>query len=204
MASNIRQKTQQTLLSIGITCDDLGIPERHVVYERSIEDILKRAISLFIISSHADAMLQHPEDPSGNKKFSNKIISRYGALEFFSPKEKEFLEKENPSQNEVGFFCWQWECVNALAWLLSLNDDLGLPNKQCEPFKVSRAFSKNRTYETISKAAHLRNEEELNEFFDLVLFCSQMIPDNSKIERGCIDGWKLVADWVTSQTFSWP
>ena len=201
---SIRQSTISKFKDIQFDQGDL--PSFQTIhYCRSQNDILNRAIALFIIATDADGLLQHPEDVEGCRKFSNKIIVRYSASDYFSPDEKEFLSNNSPEQEKVGFLCWRWECVNILTWILSLNDSIGLPLQQCETFKISRPFSKYRTLEAISKIAKLRSEEELNELNDLTVCCDSISKKQPNVfENGCIEGWKMVIDWISNADFQWP
>ena len=204
MDESIRQFTKSKLQTFQINQDELP-PIKVIHYSKSQDEILKRAIALFIIATDADGLLQHPEDVEGCRKFSNKITLRYSASEYFSPEEKAFLSNKSPEQNQIGYFCWRWECINVLTWILGLNDSIDLPLHQSETFKVSRPFSKYRTFETISKISKLRSEKELNEFNDLAICCDSISQKQPNVfERGCIEGWKMIIDWISNSDFQWP
>ncbi|OHT11168.1 hypothetical protein TRFO_01071 [Tritrichomonas foetus] len=198
MNAERRQKSLKALESLN--CDVPHDLEYHFTQEettiRPVEDIIHRASALYCLATYADSLLQGncPRDEA--RSFAQKFISRYNADQYFTEKEKEFMENPAPTQEQVGQFCWQWESLYSMLYCLGFIDSLGLPTEACKVPLCSRAFARNRTTDALVKVVKIRPIEEILDFCDLI-FCCFNARNKSSFENGVLCGWKKTADWIT-------
>ncbi|KAH0791002.1 DUF4272 domain-containing protein [Histomonas meleagridis] len=163
--------------------------------------MLHRAIALYIIGTYSDNLLQNCPVKDA-QKFVQKFITRYNSEDFFSPKEKEFYDNPNPSQNEIGFICWRWESLYVLLWCLGLIENIGIPKNPCEVFQCSRPFSKYRFTHDLTAAMKPRTAEEIIGKKDLVLCCMES-EEKDSFDLGVITGWNNILDWILNNDKEW-
>lgn len=165
---------------------------------RPINDIIKRSIALYCLATYADSLLQGNCSRDEAFAFAGKFIKRYNADDFFTEKEKHFLELQHPTSEEIGVFCWKWESLYALLYCLSFINDIGLPTEPCKIPLCSKAFARNRTTDAFTKASKLRNIGEILDFADLIFSCTQA-SNKSSFESGVLGGWYDVIKWIVIQ-----
>ena len=126
---------------------------------RTKEEIAKRSIALQIVTLNAEDLEQ---------EILLKIIADFGAKDFFSAKEKAFIENNNPSDLDKAQFGWQYECYNVLLWALGYIEKLDYPDKICDVPKISAILKESGSYESFLDKAILRNPEEILDEADLI------------------------------------
>lgn len=184
---------------------DLPIVEQplfNVEKVRNVGDIVGRAIALYITATYADILLQKNCSRDEAFAFANKFITRYDANELFSPAEKQFMEATNPSDELIGKFCWGWEPLNFLLWVLNYIPSIGLPTAACSVAVCGRSFSRNRFRKNILENAKIRDQGELQQKLEILNLCL-VARDKSKFESGVLDGWRKSALWITSPEQEW-
>ncbi|MDR1464881.1 MAG: DUF4272 domain-containing protein [Oscillospiraceae bacterium] len=137
---------------------------------RSKEEVVKRMLGLLLISLYAEGMCAG-EKRDDHKAWVDKLIDRYGAADFFTPKEKTFLENEEPAPSESVHFSWQYEPLTVLLWALGLletEDALGIPAAVCDMPKVMGAIKIHPTYDAVFETAVLRDKETVLDQADLI------------------------------------
>lgn len=197
MDANRRNKTLEKLEDLNINIpSNLEIPYLQEKSEiRQLEDIVHRAIALYCIATYADSLLQGNCTRDESLEFAEKFIKRYDASQYFTEKEKEFIDLKSPTQEEIGKFCWKWESLYALLYCLGFIEDIGLPTQPCMVPLCSKAFVRNRTTETFLKVSNLRSKDEILDFGDLV-YCCNHAENKSYFESGVLGGWQDVANWI--------
>ena len=168
---------------------------------RTPEEMIQRAIALYIIGTYSDNLLQNCPVKEA-QKFAQKFITRYQSENFFSQKEKEFLDNPNPSEKEIGFICWRWESLYILLWSLGFIENAGLPKNPCEVFQCSRPFSKYRFTPDFTAAAKPRAAEEIVSKKDLVLCCMEC-DEKESFDLGVICGWNNMLEWILNSDKEW-
>jgi len=167
-----KQENTKLLKELGImTLDSLPvIEESEAVTLRTKEEVIGRMISLLAVSLYADGLCSG-EDRAEHRQWTQTVIDGYGAGDFFSPKEKAFLDDENPSEADCVNFSWQYEPLNVMLWalgFLSTEKALRLPAKICDVGEIVGCLADYRTWEAVSSHAALRDKEEILDQADLI------------------------------------
>lgn len=162
---------------------------------RPVDEMVHRAISLFIIATYSDVLLQGncPRDEA--RTFADKFINRFQAQPFFTTNEINYLDDKEPTKEQIGFHCWRWESLFILLWILGFTETKGIPVEPCSPGKCQSVFSRNRTTEAVVKAVKLRTKEEILDEEDL-LFMINSAKRKCAFERGVLLEWIHVIDWA--------
>ena len=192
-----RERTLQKLEDLNPHIpDDLEIPYTQNNSEiRKFEDIAHRAIALYCLATYADSLLQGNCTRDESFEFAQKFIKRYNADQYFTTKEKEFIDLKSPTKDEIGAFCWKWESLFATLYCLGFIEDIGLPTQPCMIPLCSKAFVRNRTEEAFLKVAKLRSKDEILDFGDLI-YCYNHAENKGSFESGVLGGWGDVAHWI--------
>ena len=134
---------------------------------RTKDEVVKRTIAICIVAVYAEGFLT--ETPiKENQEFIKPIIERYNAAEFFTEKEKAFLNNEDPLAQEATNYSWQYECFNVLLWVLNFTAELSFPNGICNVSKLVNILSSTSNYEQFFDNATLRSKEEIMDQADLI------------------------------------
>lgn len=126
---------------------------------RSKEEIVKRAIALQMVAVKSEGT---------EEEIMKKIISDFKAEEFFTPIEKKFIEKENPTESEKVYFDWQYECYWVMLWVLSYVDTLDYPDHVCDVQKAVGIMKEAGNYENFIEKAKVREISEILDEADLI------------------------------------
>ena len=199
----VREQTLNLLSSVGCKLTkDVPTLNPKMYHVRNTEELVQRAISLYIIGTYADNLLQRNCTRNEARKFAQKFIDRYNSESFFSEKEKEFLDNETPNQNEIGFLCWRWESLYMLLWVLGFIGDVGLPTNPCDVFQCNRPFAKNRFTKNLMDASKMRGIDEIIKAKDMVNCCIDS--DNKEMfDDGVLCGWNYMLEWILNQNKDW-
>jgi len=126
---------------------------------RTVDDIAWRAIALCIAAVKGEG-LEHRE--------TLKFIDEYTAQNAFTPKEKEFIYNENPTQTDRIKFSWRYESYWILLWALSFIEELSRPDQICDVPRAVQILVDSQNSETFIKNAKLRNISEILDAADLI------------------------------------
>jgi hypothetical protein len=126
---------------------------------RTVEEVARRAMALGIVSVKGEGLEQER---------ILEIIEQYNLQNAFSPKEKEFIDHENPSELERIQFTWRYEGYWVLLWSLNYIDELGKPDQVCDVPRAMRIMIDSRNAESFIKNARLRNISEILDAADLI------------------------------------
>lgn len=89
---------------------------------RTVPEIAQRAIALYLIAQLADGEFE------SEAEFFAKV-DHYGARDFFTEKEQQFIADEEPTEDYILEFSQRWESLWMLLWALSYIDFPGKPNE---------------------------------------------------------------------------
>lgn len=137
---------------------------------RSKEEIAKRAVALMIVSLYSECLLGEGMEVDEAYQFVSNLIERFGAEEFFSPREKEYLHNPDSTEEERIAYSWQYENLFVMEWALGLVDELDFPDHLCNvPLTVQLLKNYNSIKEILEKSTPKSKESLLDEC-DLI-FC---------------------------------
>lgn len=134
------------------------VEDEEMAQIRSLEEIAWRAMALCIVAVKGEG-LEHER--------VLEIIEQYELEHAFTPKEREFVFNESPSEKDRIKFSWQYECYWVLLWALSYVEELSRPDQICDvPRSVQ--IMVNRTAEEFIQEAMLRDKSEILDATDLI------------------------------------
>lgn len=153
---------------------------------RTPEEIAKRAVALLTVALYSEAMLgDHLSPKEAFKEYAEGIIQSFGAEEFFSPDEWEYLHNENSSEQDRVQYSWQYENLYVMEWALGLGKEEGpldFPDHICDVPYTVRVLRDCRTIEDILKISKPKTEDELLDECDLI-FCLDWACVDTRIKR---------------------
>ena len=135
---------------------------------RTAEEVCGRAAALLIVSLYSECRVGDHLSYEKAREFVDPIIESYGAEKFFSPKEKEYLDDPDSTEQTQIQYAWQYENLWVMEWALGLTDDLFWPNRICDVPGTVRLLKDCQTMEKLLAAARLRPRKELLEQADLI------------------------------------
>lgn len=136
---------------------------------RTVEEVCRRAAALLIVSLYSECRVGDHLSYEKAREFVDPIMASYGAEEaFFSPKEWEYLNDPNSTEQTQIQYAWQYENLWVMEWALGLTDDLFWPTRICDVPGTVRLLKGCQTMEELRAAARLRPRAELLEQADLI------------------------------------
>ncbi len=125
---------------------------------RSLEEVAWRAMALCVVAVKGEGLEQERV---------LEIIEQYKLENAFTPKEREFIFNNEPSERDRIQFAWQYECYWILLWALSYVEELSRPDQICD---VPRAVQTmiDQTAEEFIGNAKLRSASEFLDAADLI------------------------------------
>ncbi|WP_426454187.1 DUF4272 domain-containing protein [Paenibacillus sp. S-38] len=164
-----KEQSESILAEQGIRCNP-HLPVRagdDEVSVRSVEETARRAIALCITALKGDCH-GAGESPKDTRSLVNRVIRQYGAEEFFTPKEKDFLEDEDPEHGDIAAFSWGYEAYTVLLWALGYVDLLEYPDRVCDVPEVVSQLQERETCKRFVKEARMRSKSEILDAADLI------------------------------------
>lgn len=136
---------------------------------RTAEEVCRRAAALLIVSLYSECRVGEHLSYEKAREFVDPIMEGYGAEEsFFSPKEWDYLNDPNSTEQTQIQYAWQYENLWVMEWALGLTDDLFWPARICDVPGTVQLLKGCQTMEELLAAARLRPRKELLEQADLI------------------------------------
>ena len=126
------------------------------------------AAALLIVALYSECRVGEHMSYEDARKFVAPILADYGAEEYFSPEEKNYLDNPDSTEKEQIQFAWQYENLWVMEWALGLTDDLFWPDRICDVPASARLMQNHPTMEALLAAAKLRPRKELLDQADLI------------------------------------
>ncbi len=144
------------------------ISENETDEGRSIRDICCRAVALLVVAIYSECRLGENMSYNEAKQFVQHIIDNFGAEDFFSPNESEYLNNPDSTQQEQIQFAWQYENLLVMEWALGLTDSLPWPEHICDVPATVRAIKNFSNIDELIATAVLRDRKEILDNADLI------------------------------------
>jgi hypothetical protein len=125
---------------------------------RTAEEVTQRALGVSVVAALGLGLGREPLD---------RWIHEFGVQPFFTPAERAFLAAPAPSRQDLARFSWRFESACVLLWAVGYIDDLGRPDKQCDP-EVVQKIVLGHGPRSLFEHARLRPQRELLDAADLV------------------------------------
>lgn len=128
---------------------------------RSADDVVWRALALFIVAVRAESL-------STGKPIPIETLREKSPLSFqaLTPWEQAFLENDSPDGDMVSAAGWRYEALATLQWALGMQATLPFPDQICDVPEVARQMIAMPARERI-ETAQLRPTSELLDALDL-------------------------------------
>lgn len=155
-----KEKTETKLRKLGIPVNP-HLPEiesNEEVALRPAEEVARRAIGLFAVAVRGEGL--EKDEVLG-------FLRGRGFEDEATPKEKEFLFKETPTEQEKINFTWRYESLWVLLWALGLIEELDYPSSICDVPKAAEIIV-NSPATTFVNEAKLRSVAEILDEADLI------------------------------------
>ncbi len=125
---------------------------------RTEQEVVYRAIAITIVAVKGE---------TADHSLAQKLTSEFGAHDFYSPKEREFIEDPTPTKQSRINFSWKYECAFVLLWALGFADSLYRPDRICDVPWIANLLKAEGTQGLLSKS-NLRSQCELLDAADLI------------------------------------
>ena len=161
---------------------------------RTKEEIAHRAIAVCITAVKGEGLDQANVD---------RLVKKFGAEKFFSPKEAAFVKDPKPSKQDRIQFSWRYECLWVMLWSLGYVDQLDRPAGVCDvPKAVS--FLRDRDTAQFIKDAKLRPLSEILDQADLIYRYHWAVVESrvkkreapGKLDGGVVQERHYVLNWL--------
>ena len=161
---------------------------------RKTEDVAHRAIAICIAALKGEGLEQGTVDT---------LVTKFGALKFFSPDEAAFIKDASPSQPDLIKFSWRYEGLWVTLWTLGYVEKLDRPENICDVAKAVSFFRDRDTAQFI-KDAKLRTIKELLDQADLIYRYDWAVtnarvknqPVPAKLEGGVVHERHYILNWL--------
>ena len=138
---------------------------------RTPYEIAARAVALMLVAVFSEAMLAKKMSQKEALEFIQKRINEFGADDFFSLKEWNYLHNEDPKESEKISYSWQYENLYVMEWALGLIDGpLDFPDHFCAVAEAAQLLTAFHSMREILEAAKPRSAKELLDACDMI-FC---------------------------------
>ncbi len=125
---------------------------------KTIEEVIDRILAITIVSAKGSGA---PDETIST------FIDLYNAKELFSPDEKDFIEDEDPDQDEYNTYSWKIECNSVLLWAINLVPDLPFPHTLSDVEKLYDLVLDSTKEELLERASY-RDKNEILDALDLL------------------------------------
>lgn len=170
------KKRYETIIN---ECKEKNIPYRNArlktqLYEcevkvPSIEDIAKRAVSIFACAVYSEGLLMEHGSLKKAKKEFEIFNDIYDVSDYLSPNEKRYLNMDIPDQTTAIQFSWQYERCAVLLWALGLIE-LNKPTEICDVYNISQTLRSYNSIEDLISHCTMKTDSELLEMHTRILY----------------------------------
>ena len=133
---------------------------------RDAKEVARRAICLMAVAGHAEA---------ADTFDAVEFLKKRNVMDSLSPKEQEFLRRDDLTEQEKSSMTWRYEALWALLWALGKVDELEFPEKQSDASKAIKIVIESGD-EFVEKA-ELRDASEILDQADLNYRCYWLVRD---------------------------
>jgi len=133
---------------------------------RDAKEVARRALCLMAVAAHAE----------GTPDFdAMDFLKKRKVLDSISPKEKEFLDRDDLTKQEKGSMTWRYEALWTMLWALGKVDELGFPDKQSDAKAAIKIVIESD--DDFIEKAELRDTSEILDQTDLNYRCYWLVRD---------------------------
>ena len=155
-----KKRTEKMLQEMGIPINKHlhTLESAYSLRLKKIEDVIDRIIAITIVSAKGSGA---PDETI------SEFIDTYNAYDLFTPDEKEFIESEDPDQDEYNTYSWKIECNSALLWAINLVPDLPFPHTLSDVETLYNLVL-NSSRDELLEGASYRDKNEILDALDML------------------------------------
>lgn len=171
---------------------------------RSLDEVLHRTLALLVISLYAEVLMSENNDVEKGHDYVSKVMNAYGMTEeWLSPRELEFFNEEDPDEDEVTNYTWQYENLYICEWALGLME-MDFPDHYCDVAGIVKKLNEFDSYDELKNGCRMRTAGELLDADDLI-FCLDWscvdnrihrLPSVSNMDQGVVFERHKTLDWL--------
>lgn len=173
--------------------------------ERSFAELRERHVPVYsgplFVDDEDEAVLQTPQEAARRtlvlwavelraegvpQEETRAIIDNLSLWDYVSENEKQFLNQENPTQEESQALVWRLESLWVLMWALGYIDELNWPSEMCDVEKLAGLIAKYEDDASFVTNAKLRAPHEILDAQDLTMRIHWAIRDAYLHQGGMI------------------
>lgn len=125
---------------------------------RPLEDVVARALALMLVAVKGEGL----EDP-----IVHQVMAAYGIAPFLSLEEQAFIADPKPDQQSRINFCWRYEGLWVMLWVMGYVQDLPFPDQICDVTRAVGIIRDSGNYPAFLAGASLRPIAEFLDQCDL-------------------------------------
>lgn len=125
---------------------------------RSAEEVAWRAMALCLVAVKGEGLEQEQV---------LEILNQYELEHALTPKERQFIFDDAPSDHDQVQFAWRYECYWALLWALGYIEDLQRPDHICDVPRAVQVMV-GRSGNEFMAGAQLRSNSDILDAADLI------------------------------------
>ena len=120
-----KKKNTEAVKKMGLpTLDTLPVVEDEAqIQPRTPKEVAERCLAVAICAVKGE---------SSDQALIDKLVERFSAKSFFSPKENAFIRAGKPTRQQLVDFAWGYECNHVLLWALGHLEQLKPPHEICD------------------------------------------------------------------------
>lgn len=119
-----------------------------------------------------------------------------------SPKEKVFLESDNPSQQDIVTASWRAEALWVMLWALGRISELGAPALQCDAETIQQILEE-ESYREFVKHCVLRSPSEILDETDLIYRMHWAVVDSRLPDQPTPGAFDPAIVWERHYALNW-
>lgn len=166
---------------------------------RPAAEVAKRALALFAVAVRGESLAGKDELPVDELKEKMPL-----AFDAMSKKEKKYMAKPEPKEQETINFVWRYEALYLLQWALRMVDELPYPANVCDVPALAERITGMDEKKLIANAS-LRPANEILDALDLYYRLNWVVQHSStagperlkNLEPGVVHERHYALNWLT-------
>lgn len=170
-----------------------------------VEEIAKRAVAIFCAALKGECLLMEGGSLELAKTEVEQMNARYGIKEFFSEREKQYIEMDEPDRVTSIQFSWQYERCAVLLWALGFIE-LNPQTEICNVREIAGILRSYKSIDELVQASNIRSNEELLDMHTRILYYDWACVDArvqgneapASLDSGVVQEQHFALNWLIS------
>lgn len=169
------------------------------------QEIAKRAVAIFCAALKGECLLMEGGSLELARSEVEQIDERYEIKEFFSKREKEYIEMNDPDRVTSIQFSWQYERCAVLLWALGFIE-LNPSTEICNVREIAGTLRSYNSIDELVQASNIRSNEELLDMHTRILYYDWACVDArvqgkeapASLDSGVVQEQHFALNWLIS------